>query len=529
MKKIKSIISTVMMIVMVFAFNVSAFASTVTISNPTTGAVYGAYRILDLTTSLNCSQEHEHTEECYNYGYKVNSKYQSVLTTVTGKTKSSEIVAYIGAFKDNDQDIRQFADSLYKEIKKVSLSADATSNNGVFTFSNEGYYLIDEDITNAGDNETTSLVMLDTSGKKDITITTKKDNVTVEKKVLEDEDSTDIGWNDVADYDIGDTVKFKSTGTVPAEISSYQTYKYIFHDKMEKGLTFDSTSVVVKIDDVVVTSGYQLITSPTDDCTFEVKFDDLKVAEGANGVIPITPNTKVVVEYSAILNEDAEIANDGSGVDGNENEVYLEFSNNPYDEGTGETPKDIVVVYTFQIELKKVDEDKNPLEGAKFRLYSDKECKNEIKLRKLAEKVNGKDAYIIDPNGDDYIEGSDVYIIGLEADEGEGTTYYIKEVEAPDGYNILEEPIELTLIGGYELRNSYIGNDEDALKYIEYIINGNKTESSSVVLPVVTVENTTGTELPSTGGIGTRVFTIGGIVLMVGAVVVFVTKRKMHQ
>lgn len=197
------------------------------------------------------------------------------------------------------------------------------------------------------------------------TVSPKSDVPSVEKKVKEDDkynqdDGYGTGYNDVADWTIGEAVPFKLIGTIPA-MDGYETYKYIFHDTISAGLTLDTESVKVYVTEdknadlssltpLTAGSDYELITSPTEShCSFEIAFSDLKSVEIPEG------RKYIIVAYTATLNENAEI-----GRPGNPNNVYLEFSNNPAQSGEGdnetdETPKDYVIVFTYELDGTKVD------------------------------------------------------------------------------------------------------------------------------------------------------------------------------
>lgn len=285
--------------------------STITIKGATAGSEYVAYKLFDATDDGNG-----------HFSYTVNSKYEEALKDVTNKTSGAEIVKYLDSVKDNAATVREFADKVYAKVKNKVV--DYTTTNGKFENIDQGYYLIAQ--TQIGTNEAYSLVMLGTAGKKTLTVKPKTGVPTFEKKIKEKNDSTgaETDWQDASDYDIGDAVPFKLTGTVSDKYASYKTYYYAFHDKMDKTLEFNANSVVVKIDGTVIDkSKYTLNTSTTDGCTFEVVFNDLKT------VSSIKPKN-VTVDYTATLKGTAKL-----GSEGNFNKGKLEFNNNPYYEGEG--------------------------------------------------------------------------------------------------------------------------------------------------------------------------------------------------
>ena len=360
-KAIKKLMAALLAVAMLCAMAVPAFAADnatkTTIKINGTGKSYEAYRILNVTN-----------DGSDKYAYTFNTKYEDIVKAATGKDTLSDVLNVISGYTANGTEIDAFAKRVWNAIKSnSSISADVTTDNKEFTNVDQGYYLIVEKaIADHDDSEvddTYSLLMLSTAGKNTITVEAKENSPELTKKVKEKNDSTNYtsDWQDAADYDIGDDVHFMLTGTVSEKYDSYETYKYVFHDKMSSGLQLNADSFVVKVDDVVV-SGYKVNTTALKDgCTFEVAFDDLKkVLEKA-----VTPNSKITVEYTAKLTGDGV----KYGSEGNPNEARLEFANNPYGDGTGYTPWDKVTVFTYKLVANKVDNNNQPLEGAGFTLY----------------------------------------------------------------------------------------------------------------------------------------------------------------
>lgn len=299
MKLFKKLASFILAFAMVMAIAMPSVVmaadgkSTITIDGAIAGSEYVAYKLFDATDDGNG-----------HFSYAVNSKYEAVLKEVTGKTSGAEIVKYLNGIKDNAAAVREFADKVYAKVKDMAV--DYTATNRTFADVDQGYYLIAQ--TKIGTNEAYSLVMLGTAGKKALTVTPKTGVPTFEKKIKEKNDSTGVesDWQDASDYDIGDKVPFKLTGTVSDKYDNYKTYYYAFHDKMDDTLQFNADSVVVKIDGVVVDkSKYTLNTTTKDGCTFEVVFNDLKT------VSPTKPEN-VTVEYTATLKETAHLGSEGN-------------------------------------------------------------------------------------------------------------------------------------------------------------------------------------------------------------------------
>ena len=339
-----------------------------------------------------------------------------------------------------------------------------------------------------------------------MTISPKSDVPKSEKKVKDtnDTDGTTTGWQDSADWDIGDKVPFQLKGTVAKNYDDYDSYTFIFHDKESAGLTFDSASVKVYVDDNQIFDGFEVKTSDLDDdCTFEVVFEDLKKIESVHAESVIT------VEYESELNDNAVL-----GSAGNPNEMHLEFSNNPNsDQGgdnTGETPDDTVIVFTYKTVINKVDGENEPLTGAEFTLekkVKDDEAEGGYKWVAITSVKNE--------------EGTTFTFSGL--DDGD---YRLTETTTPEGYNTID-PIEFTITAEHEILS-----DNPVLESL----NGNATTGKIEFTPNTTdgslsadVVNQSGATLPETGGMGTTIFYLLGGILVVGAGILLITRRRMSM
>lgn len=493
----KKVVGLALAVIMVFAMALTVSAATITIDKGASGSEYAAYKLLNATDGGNGK-----------YAYTLNEAYEEILKGITGQETEAEIIQYISGLSENAgvDAVRAFADAVYAAVK--DMTPDYTTSTDKFENVDQGYYLIAE--TKTGNTQDTySLVMLDTAGKNEVTIETKEDTPELEKKVQEknDSDGTVSDWQDGADYDINDEVPFKLTGTVSDKYDEYEKYYYAFHDKMSDGLTFNEDSVVVRVDGTVVTGGYEVVYPATDGHTFDVVFEDLKKITGAT----VNKDSKITVEFNATLNEDAVIGNPG-----NPNEANLEYSNNPYDEGegkpeTGITPDDKVVVFTYKLIANKVDGKGEALEGAGFTLYKfDKEADDWVKV------------------GDEITGVTSFTFTGLDAGE-----YKLVETKVPDGYNKADD-IYFTIEATYDTN----ADDPGLLTLVVKDADGNViSEGEGAVFSTsitdgsvnTSVVNKAGTELPSTGGMGTTIFYIVGASLMLVAAVLLITRKKMSK
>ena len=543
----KKIISTLLAVVMAFTMVVPAFAAdktTITVTGSATS--YEAYKLLDLTTSLKdhsgekaaelCGQaEGPHEDTCYNYSYTYNDTFKTILqnassaadTTGDGNNDSevsiAELLAYLRKMEDDGEDIRTWADAVYAAIKTAGIAATASATvdgeSGTFSSVDQGYYLIIEK-ANAADPDAYSLVMLDTAGMETVEVESKEDVPTLEKQVLEVNDSdTSKGaaaeqWQDAADYDKGDNVKFRLTGTLPENYDHYKTYKYIFHDSLDEGLELVKSSITVKVDGEALTetSDYTINESPTDageGCSFEIVINDLKTVSHAPG----SAGSTITVEYEAKLLDSAGLKT--------ENDAQLEFSNNPYVGGDGETdttsktPKDVAVVFTYKLVIDKEDQDKNPVKGANFTLYKD-DGTGEYKEYKVYTATGTETQFTFD---------------GLDAGK-----YKLVESTVPDGYTQAED-LYFEVVAEYVTTGD--SAEDLALNKLEVKDKDGNVKSADAegpdVLYVVelttgsistTVVNVTGTILPSTGGIGTVIFYVAGALLLAGGLFLVLNKKR---
>lgn len=448
MKHAKKLAGLLLALVMVLSMSVTVFAAgetgTITIDNAVKDQTYTIYEILKLESYDAASNA---------YSYVATDAWSSFIDSnaikdVYVKVDDQGYVTWIETASAAD-----FAKAAQKYAKDNSIgnqgATQATDSTVTFDNLELGYYLVD---TTLG-----TLCSLDTTNS---TVTIKEKNVepTNEKKV--EEDSTG-NYGGVNDADIGQTVKFQSTITVPANVNNENNtttagaQNYVFHDKMSIGLTY-------------------------------------------TGVTGITLNSNTVPDSNYTVNENAVV-----GGEGNKNGSKLSYG----EEGKTETKPSETYTWSFDV-LKYGNGDKNKvLEGAQFVLLNKEKTK-------VATIVNGKLTGWVDVPA----AGTDgtntwpanttlttdaqgkINIAGLDAD-----TYYLRETQAPAGYNILNTDVEVKI-------EPNTGND------------GKTLTLNSVTAEI---ENKSGTELPSTGGMGTTIFYVIGSILLIGAAVLLITKKRM--
>ena len=380
----------------------------------------------------------------------------------------------------------------------VTITNGGTANDVV-----GGYYLIKDQDGTVPSSETYTPYIV--SVVCDITIKPKSNEVPKFTKKLKDtNDTTGVitGWQDSADYDIDDKIPFRLQGTVSKDFDSYKTYYYAFHDVEEKGLTFDPSSVKVFVGDEetgtkIDASNYTVVTNPADGCTFEIVFDDLK------NIPSVTAKSIITVTYESTLNGNAVL-----GAQGNVNTAKLEYSNNPRGNGTGTTPWDNVIVFTYKVVVNKVDQAGQPLVGAQFT---------------LTKKINGGTEVIKTMT----IDSSETQFTLSGLDDGE---YTLTETVTPAHYNTIS-PITFTVKADHtitwetERREDILTSLSGDKKVGEITFASSKTDGTLTT----DVINNIGTTLPGTGGIGTTIFYVIGGGLMVAAAILLITKKRMEN
>lgn len=481
MKHAKKLASFLLVLVMVFALATTAFAADTTITAPAGSThTYDVYQIFtgDLAG-----------------GVLSNVKWGKNGTGAVGKAVPQETLDALAAVNSLSD-----TEKLAEISKYVNLTSEkfGTVSDGSPLNAPTGYYLI-KDNGPVLDGEAYSLYVVQVVGPT--TISPKVGTTTSEKKVKDTNDSTansTTDWQDSADYDIGDDVPFQLKATIAQDYANYKVYKLTFHDKESAGLTFKPETVVVKIDGTTVDSSkYEVVTTGD---TFEVRFADLKTTTARAGSV-------ITVEYSATLNAQAVL-----GSAGNPNTMHVTYSNNPNDDQGGEngkTPDDTVTVFTYKVVANKVT--KNPayveggsepeyisLKGAGFTLYK----KNASgKYVAVGSEVKGDEMTTFEWKG---------------LDDGD---YKISETTTPSCYNTIAD-IEFTITAVHDVTS--------VNPTLTRLTGGNKfTGEVSTGAVSADIENNTGSTLPETGGMGTTIFYVVGSILVLGAVVLLVTKKRM--
>ncbi|MDI5988230.1 isopeptide-forming domain-containing fimbrial protein [Streptococcus equi] len=371
-----------------------------------------------------------------------------------------------------------FAKEAGKHLTTVAGQGEQTIN-----VSEAGYYLIkDKNDSQTGKHDAyTSFVL---KVVKNTSFKPKSAIPTVLKKVKDRNDKTGLetGWQDSADYDKNDKVPFQLTATLPSNYDAFQEYYLEFVDTLSKGLSYNKDAKVYVVNGDTRQDITNSFTVSEDGSSF--KINNLKAVQ------EVTATSKIVVEYTATLNDQAAI-----GKKGNPNEVALKYSNDPNALGkgeespTGETPKDKVIVFTYKTIINKVDQDKQALKGAGFTLY---------KLVKTADKEEYQKVQEIKAGDTTSFE-----FVGLDAGD-----YKLSETTTPGGYNTIAD-VMFSIVAQHETES-----DDPQLTSLTVDKATGFTTDKEAGTVSATIVNKKGSILPSTGSIGTTMLYVFGVMLM---------------
>lgn len=468
------------------------------------GKTFRVYKLFDAKNSTDNTSVHYTLNPVYA------QKVKSLVASKVNKTvDDQDVVDYMMSLDadGNQSEYRYFIEAIQKEISSLDsnvvhvTSCDVDGNITLDKLA-YGFYLIDE-VSNVSNMHAASSLTLVNTANPNASLQLKSDYPSVIKKIYEDDH--EIGWNDIGDFEINQDIQYKYESKVP-DMSGYSSYFFEFEDEMDSGLSYKEDSIQIQIGSQALSKDRYVLTKT--EKGFKVSIQNLKAISN------IKAKDSIVLTYHAYLNSTAA---QKVGDQGYENKVRLNFSNDPQSESKGQTPWDSVVCFTYKLNALKVNEKDVKLEGATFKLYRDANCTDVVSLEKV------KDTYVVSGQKDEALvsdaQGSFI-VSGL--DQG---TYYLKEIQAPDGYKLLKEPIEFTITPTFiQERNNYVSGDEalvnlDATSFSN-VLNTSKS-GASVALKVV---NKTGSKLPITGSSGTLICMVGG-----ASILLYVFKKKKEE
>ncbi|MDO4803267.1 MAG: isopeptide-forming domain-containing fimbrial protein [Lachnospiraceae bacterium] len=539
MKKLFAVMLTLAM-VMSMAVSVSAATKVFTKQSPATkdalvdGHTYKAYKILTSNTVV----EGKLVDATWAEGVKDAAK----TALLKGADSIDAMIEALGSDNDSDAAL-EFAEIAYANKGNLGDGIEVTSGD---TKLGIGYFLIvDESVETAVPVVNRAYLYYNADTDAVITITPKAEAPSSEKKIKDINDSEDenfTNWQDSADHDVGDQIPFKLTATLPSDYTDYKTYSLTFHDQEGGGLKFVDGSVKVYLDEnteEIASNNYTVTQNPTDGDTFDVAFTNKNLQD-----IGVKNGSVIRVEYLSELTAENVVY----GQAGNPNTSWITYTNNQNSEQggeNGETPKDTVIAFTYKTVINKTDKNGAPLGDADFTLYKEvkdgtttgaqiKEGFNDDIKAKAAALEDEK--YYIEIGGDkkttskknETDEKNSVFTFaGL--DDG---NYVVVETAVPSGYNGAEAlafPITATHTKNniaIDPTTGYIdGTETFVLTALESSDNFETVVATGTLS--ANVMNKKGSELPETGGIGTTIFYTVGAILVAGAGIVLVTRRRM--
>lgn len=500
----KRTMAILLALIMVFALAAPVMASgngQITVNNAVEDQTYSIYRIFDL-------ESFDATKGTEAFAYKVNPNWSAFISTAEAQAYISVDKQGYVTWKDG-ADQAAFAKLALAYAKKNGIdkvaSKTAEADTVVFTGLDYGYYLVDSSLG--------ALCALNTT-KPDATVNEKNSAPTLEKKVL-----NGTKWVDSTTANRGEEVNFLITVTVGEGAENYT-----IHDYMNGELKFKAIKSVKLKGEAVGDGSYQLVTAPTcgekvsnNSCTFEIKFTEGFCKTLNQGDV-------ITVEYSAINNN-------GAGTVANySNLSYGDGNTTVGDKAEVKTYSFLIVKWDGRYGIDVKNADNAVLYTAKFKLYDSAEGGTAIEFiaPKQTEiddcwKVGNFESLryevwneSVDAVSEEALTKTDTIVAGFSEIQGlKAGTYYLEEVQAPDGFNKIAGRIAITISdGGVATIDGKVGS--------LVVDSSDNTRAFAIV-------NNTGAELPSTGGIGTTIFYVVGGILMLGAAVILVTRKKVSS
>ena len=442
-------------------------------------------------------------------------------------------------------------DTAYKQKYLGNPIKTITYNNGYSaTGIAPGYYLIkDKDgsqANNAGGFYTSYILHV----VNNLTIEPKGSGVTLEKKIS---DKVDEGFSDEEDFNIGDKAYYRLKGTLPSNLADFDTYFYKFTDTLPAGISFE------RIEAIYVTDKNEEVTHTIMDLNDNDESNNslpagITVSNPQSGVVnqkstititftnlkahfnTLSKDHVIIVKYSALVNRFAPKNDNLTNV------AYLEYSNNPNVTGsgtpgsddTGKTVEDYAHAFTYSLAVKKYEKDKetNLLKDVEFLLYYTKDNTTyyaKVVTAAMIEKNTQVNGAVVTNNDLGVVYGwttnkteastlitdasGSFNVRGLDAG-----TYYLEETKTNSGFNLLEDDVMV------EIEPTYSNTaTQNATVNVVYSVNNTAQGASDVI----EIPNARGNVLPTTGGIGTTIFYAIGGILVVCAIVILITKKRM--
>ena len=510
MKNMKKLVSVLLTLVMALALTIPAFATnttahTITITNEKSGHTYTAYQVFagDITGG-------KLTNIVWGAGVDGDALLTELKTPESSPyadcNSAEDVAAVLGGFSNDSAELDAFAKVVGKHLSAAAGSSTQAASPYTISVAGDGYYFV-KDTGTIGDNDAATKYILQVLDN--VKVEAKDEVPELDKIIIEADDGNDKGTS----VDVGDSVKFQLNSKVP-EMDGYDAYTYIVHDTMSNGLTFKN--------DVAVTIGgleYTDFTVVQNGQSFTITFKNF-ISQKENAGKPI------VITYTATLNEAALIT------DKETNTVNLEYSNDPNADTTSHTPDKTVYVYDFDIVIDKYTGDVatgDRLADAMF-VLKNSEGKyyywNDTNKKVEWKTVSESDEPVTTDKTPEEIkaawEALNVTVVKTDSTGAasfwglDAGTYALREIAAPAGYNLLKDDVTVEITASY-------GTDGQITSSSATSTNNGQYQQTQPVL------NNAGLQLPSTGGIGTTIFYVLGSILVLGAGILLVTKKRMSS
>jgi len=515
MKHMKKVLALIIALTMVFAMGVTVFAADHTVSTNSTTHTYQIYQIFTGTYDAT-------SEQLQNLKYGQNAKTGTAGESVSA-TDMEALDAIAKATYNNDQE-RITALSPYVNLTTTPI-AEIGKGKDSSVILTEVYYIIKDTDNSLEDPETYTLYLFKVLNDN-LEITPKDGTTTVDKTVTETNDTagTTTPGKKGADYDEGDSIPYSIDITLADNVHDYKTYTVTLTDTLSEGLTPPAESDVTVTFKKGTTDVAEKYGTPTVTVTGQVITVTYTYGDGQSAIGDVDLDGAVInVSYNAVLNSSAK-----TGVEGNPNTYTITYTNNPNGNDTGETPEKEVKVYTYELDINKVDGNNEPLQGADFTLYkevtstyTDAQTGADIK-ESLATGVDGSK-----------LEDAKYYVaVGMteSVSAAGGTVTHKTDTNIDAGNYVL---VETTVPAGY---NAYAGENITITSTIDAEGNLTGLTATPATLTVSSdkavvngeVENKSGSVLPETGGIGTTLFVVIGAIIVCGAIVLLVARRRVN-
>lgn len=476
----------------------AAAQRTITINNNTAGHTYKAYQIF----KGGLSQDGTILSDIQ-WGNGVNS--EALLTALKGTeaykdcTTAADVAKVLAGFENDAEQLKKVAVVINQNLNNANGAQSTGTGPYTITVPSDGYYLVrDEGTVTATDGGTNFILQV--IGNVDVTPKTTN-APDVDKKVKLHGVPGAVLSNAVS-AEVGHEVDFTITTTIPTGLDSYTNYTFNIVDTMSEGLTY-------KGDFLVHTVGAKTSLQKDEDYTLTIEGQTITVTLASKYVLA-NPGQKIEITYVAAVN-DKSLTKDREN-----NSVHIVYSNNPADSNSTVTTVDkVVYVYNFDIVIDKVDgADNKKLEGAQFALYKETGYVD-LYYQWYDENYENPNTFGWSTEADRTIVKTDKN--GVASFKGlVPGTYYLQEIKAPDGYNTLDKPVKVEITATYDDNGNITTN-------------ATPNEQNNHYEVTSTITNNKGTVLPSTGGIGTTIFYVVGGLLMVGAAILLITKKRMHN